>query len=70
MLTDQIMMPAIKMSINKEMETHAYKSLSSVHESVGNVKLHTAALTKSDARGTVIAMMMDCIIIAYKPMTC
>ena len=43
---------------------------SPVHESVGNVKLHTATLTKSDARGTVIAMMMNCIIIAYEPVIC
>ena len=60
------MMPAIKVSINQEMETHAYKSLFSVHESVGNVNLHTVTPTKSDARGTVISVMMNCIIIAYK----
>ena len=60
------MMPAIKMSINKEMETHAYTAPSSVHESTGNVKLHTATLVKSDARGTVIAMMRNWIIIAYR----
>ena len=70
MLTDQIMMPAIKMSINKEMETHAYKAPSSVHESIGNVPLHAATLVKSDARGTVIAMVVNCIIIAYKQVTC
>ena len=70
MLTDQIMMLAIKMSIKKEKEAHVYKSRTSVHESAGNVKSLTATLITSDARGTEMAMMMDCIIIAYKPVTC
>jgi hypothetical protein len=64
------MMPVIKMSINKEMETHIYKPLSSIHESVGNVKLHTVTLMTFDTRGAVIGIMMNCIIIAYKRVTC
>ena len=63
------MMPAIRMSINKEIKIHAYKPPSSVDESVGNVKLHTTTLIKSDARVAVIVTTMNCIIIAYKPMT-
>lgn len=64
------MMPAIKMSTNKHMETHTYKSMSSVHESIENVKLHTAAAINAKFRHTVTDMMMNCIVIACKPVTC
>ena len=64
------MMPAIKMSTNKHMETHTYNSMSLVHQSIENAKLHTAAAINSKLRHMVTDMTMNCIIIVCKPVTC
>ena len=60
------MTPAMKKSVSRLMATQTYKSLSSVHESVGNVMLHTTTAKKTNPRDRVIDMMINCIIIAYK----
>lgn len=65
-LTIQIMTPAMKRSVSRLMATQTYKLLSSVHESVGDVKLPTTTAIRTNPRGMVIDMMISCITIAYK----
>lgn len=62
------MMPAMKRSVSRLMATQTYDSLSLAYGSVGNVKLHTTTAIKTNPRGMVIDMMINCIIIAYKQM--
>lgn len=64
------MMPAIIMSTNKHIGTHTYKSMSSVHESIENVKLHMAAAINSKLRHIVTDMTMNWIMTACRPVTC